>query len=569
MRSCLLCLGIVVMLLAASTPVAAGVKAWLDSQECAPGESVRLTLEHDGQDGTLPDLTPLQKEFDILGSSQSSRLRISNGRMSSDIQLQVTLSPRHAGKLVIPPLTWGADSTAPLTLAVSDGSGGQGAAAGPSKVLLETEVDTARPYVLSAVRLTVRVYGAVPLYRESLEMPAGDAVAMRPLGMEESSRAERNGVPYLVRTRHYLLFPQKSGTLSLPGPTLNALIETSAPRSDPYDPFALFGGMVRGVRPIRLHGEPITLTVQPRPASVSAPYWLPARNVSLEASWQPQSLQARAGEPISVQLTLHALGLTAAQLPDLGTLLSIPAQLRTYAEQPKLSDEDQPEGVQGSREQTLAVIADQPGQYSIPALHIAWWDTQADQPREVSVPARTLVILPAVAAAVAGAAPARVPAAAAAPLPAAGAAPAPGAGPWPLVSAALLALWLATAGAWAWSRRHPAAAGPAAAPSEPASAARARAAFHEACRRHDAPGARRHLLAWAQQVEGTDAPAGLGALARGLDPALTPLLQGLDRACFAGDAGHWDGEPLSRALTALPVASKAAARAAGLAPLYP
>jgi hypothetical protein len=282
----------------------------------------------------------------------------------------------------------------------------------------------------------------------------------------------------------------------------------------------------------------------------------------------------RAGEPISLDLTIRAQDLTAAQLPDLSALLSIPGQLRTYAGQPKLADADQGGSVLGTREQSIALIAAQPGRYDIPALTVSWWDTQARQLRQVSVPARTLTILP--AAAVAGA-PAAQPAAAV-PAPDSGAAAAPaavpapgGALPWQLTSAALLCLWLATAGAWAWSRRRSAAAPAAAVPSGPAPAFKERAAFHDACRQHDARAARAHLLAWARQVYGTDAPAGLGALARRLSaPALTPLLTELDRACFAGGADSlWHGEALSRALERLPGPAAAARRVTGLAPLYP
>lgn len=587
MRSSLLLSGALCVTLLAALPAGAGTKAWLDSNEVAAGESVRLILEHDGQSGSQPDLAPLSKDFDVVDSSTSSNVQIVNGRMSSGTQLQLTLSPKHTGQLVIPPLNWGGERTTPLTVIVSGGGSGQGATGGasaPAKAFIEIETEPKTPYVLSAVRLTVRVYEAVQLYRESLELPASNDALVRQLGNEEESSAEKNGVTYVVKTRHYLLFPQHSGKLTVAGITLNALAEVSAPRGDPNDPFSMLGGMLRNVRPMRLHSDPITLDVQPRPAAAaSAPYWLPARSVNLETHWQPDTLQAHAGDPISLNLSIRALGLTAAQLPDLSKLLTIPGSLRVYPEQAKLNDASEADSVLGSREQTIAVIADQPGNYTIPALHVSWWDTQANQPRELSVPAATLQILPALAgapgasaAAPAVSAPALVATAgprAAQNNPLATARPAVGGAAlmWQLVSATLLALWLATAGAWAWSRRRPAPPTRERAPEARVSSSRERAAFREACRHHDAAGARRHLLAWAREVYAADPPAGLSALARHLpDPSITPLLQELDRACFAGHADSaWDGEALARALTDLPAERGAARRPEALAPLYP
>ena len=96
----------------------------------------------------------------------------------------------------------------------------------------------------------------------------------------------------------------------------------------------------------------------------------------------------------------------------------------------------------------------------------------------------------------------------------------------------------------------------------------ARKAFHQACRDHAAPVARRHLLAWAGTHWPQDPPAGLHALARRLDdPRLPVLLRDLDRACYAG--GEWRGEALAAALTALPTAAgRADAKASRLAALY-
>src|SRR5689334_22814341 len=85
--------------LAAALPARAALRAWVDNPQVAPGETVRLTLAHDGQTTSRPDLGPLKQDFDIVGSSTSSQVQIVNGNVSSTTQLELSLSPKHGGPL--------------------------------------------------------------------------------------------------------------------------------------------------------------------------------------------------------------------------------------------------------------------------------------------------------------------------------------------------------------------------------------------------------------------------------------------------------------------------------------
>ena len=66
---------LLLLLLLPSLPVSAALKAWLDRDRVASGESVRLTLERDGRAGDQPDLTPLQQDFEEIGRA-SCRERV-------------------------------------------------------------------------------------------------------------------------------------------------------------------------------------------------------------------------------------------------------------------------------------------------------------------------------------------------------------------------------------------------------------------------------------------------------------------------------------------------------------
>ncbi|MDB6015332.1 MAG: hypothetical protein JWL65_7582, partial [Gammaproteobacteria bacterium] len=554
-----------ILLWAANAQANAAVRASVDNTQVAPGDPVELTLSHDGQTGSQPDLSPLKQDFDIVGSNSTRRAQIVNGKISSTTELQLSLAPKHAGPLTIPSITWDSDRSAPLTLVVSAaGAGANGTARGAADngVLLETEVDPKSPYLQGAVHVTVHIYAAVPLSRANLEFPTNDEALVRQVGADENGVSQKNGQSYQVVTRHYGVFPQHSGHLSIPGPVLTGTVPVRMRRSDPNDPFSgffsgsPFGGMLGGSKPIRLNGEPIVLDVLPRPAGAGTNYWLPAQNVTLSARWRPTDLQAHVGDPVTVNLQLQAEDLTAAQLPDLSALLTLPPGIKAYPDEPKLTDSAKGTVILGVREQNIALIADQPGQFTIPELRLTWWDVRSNQAREAVLPARTVVVQPsassknptpvatlpgsstvaasqpnqtAQSAETAGGSKGRAGASGGAGSGGSGAGSGgvtPGAGrgpsPWLWVSVGLGVLWIATLIGWFLSRRRATSSSAAqrdgAHPLDygqtPSDKSGTRAAFHAACRENDAAAARRDLLIWANAALPGPRIAGLNDLAK-------------------------------------------------------
>ncbi len=439
-----------------------------------------------------------------------------------------------------------------------------------SRVFIETEVSPTDPYVQAATRVTVRVYSARVLYHADLDLPGTADVLVRQVGTDVRGSARRNGRSYQIFSREYLAFPQHSGKLGLPGAELSAQVLSSAgrpglfygpggPSTSPYG----YGAMV-AVEPLQLRGDPIALAVRARPAGAVSSYWMPARQVVLTSHWRPAQ-PAHVGDAFTLDLTVQADGLTAEQLPDLSTLLAVPPGIKAYPDEPKLETSTEGDTLIGSREQSIALIADQPGHFVLPALHVRWWDTAHDLSQQVAVPERTIVVLPSEAAPAGEARETTR---------ASGAASSEGSFSrgdlWLWVSLALGLAWIATLGGWYASaqRRRPRPSPPAAVTAPSAGASHARAAFLEACRENDPRAARRYLLAWVEAERPASPPGGLNGLARQLgDPDVERLLRELDRACYAG--GAWRGEALARALSALPASVRRSGdRKSQLAPLY-
>lgn len=561
----------------------AAVTATLSSQQIGAGDTVQLEVHSDSRHGGAPDLAPLERDFRVLGTSSGSSIQVVNGSMSVTAQVQVVLQPKHAGVLQIPPLRWDDETTPALALTVSAGAApsagnaSAGAADTSNHVRVEATLAPGPVYVGGAALLTVRVLTDQPLDQAGLDAPANADLALQQIGTDQQIRETRDGNAYQGIVRYYLVRPQRSGALVLPGPVLTAQVEV--PGADPFnDPFfaRAFGSMrlrMPGARrTVQIKAKDIALAVRPRPASVDGKDWLPAASLTLAADAGPAAGTLRVGDPLTLHLQLRATGTAATQLPDLSGALALPDGLKAYPDQPKLGLTLAGSDINASRDQDVALIASRPGRYTVPALAVRWWDVHAGVARVAQVPARVIDVLPALAIA----APAM---AAAAPVAAPQQAAAAPAG----LALSRTAIWIAggvalllvlMAGVWWWRRRAPRVMAPAGvAPRvEPSAAApemrpdAAMRAVRASAAANDADATRRALLALAAVSWPTAAPSGLHALAAQLAAPLRQEVEALDRACYTGLA--WQGAALAQALDQWPQAAAAEKQGAGIADLY-
>jgi hypothetical protein len=547
----------------------ATVTATVSKNEIAEGETIQLRIQRDGSADSQPDISPLKRDFDVLGSSSGSNVQIISGQISRQTQIMVLLSPKHDGKILIPPLPWGNEQSEAIVLTV----GGKGGAAkngnaqadnDSSHVFITTSQDQSKPYVQAAVVLTVRLFTDQSLLQASMDLPASSDVLVKPLGKVVQSNETRNGHRYQIIERKYLLFPQRSGKLSLNGPVLDAQVpDTNS--NDPFDNVFRqmpLGGMLNAVRPIRVHAKVIELNVLPRPANVSGANWLPAQNVILEEQkdiWK-QNTTIHVGELLTRHLKITAMGLTGAQLPDPNSLLSVPEGIKAYPDQATIGDDLQSNSVLGSREQSIALIANRPGHYELPAVQLSWWDTLKNVQREIRLPAHTLDVLPATTELNTMTMPTTEPSVLQKQLsqenPDSTASRMNQNQAWMWTSLVLGLLWLGTTVAWwrASKRALPIKTVNREPKIQPDGnkSEREFKALKRACSDNDATSARQHLLAWAHTAWPDSTPRGLNELSRQFsDVKLIKLLRDLDRACYTGSA--WQGADLLQSIQYLSV----------------
>lgn len=540
------CVGALLLLMA---PMlwAADITMRTDGDPVGLSESFQIVFEARGAGYDDPDFSPLERDFQVISTSQSSRLSIVNGKTSSTKTWTLTVLARRAGRLDIPSIAFGRDRSpagrVDVTLNATAPRAGRDA--GSNEVYLEVEARPLEPYVQQQILYKVRLFRAYPTANASLSEPKmeqGNAVIER-VGEDAVYETHVNGRPYQVVERRYAIYPQASGALKI-GPL--------AFRAQSGGPFNLFDPFARRPENIERQSAPVELKVRAKPAGMDSGAWLPARDLLLTSSWSMDPPEFRVGAPITRTVTITASGLTASQLPELPAWA--PAGFKTYPDQPELADNRTPEGVNGTRVEKTAVIPARPGSYELPAIRVPWWNTRADKLEYAELPAQRIQVLPAEGDG-AGAFGPGVPAAeallrsgpgAGAMQEAMPAVPGHGDRRWQWISLALALLWLGTVAAW-WGSRRPR---PASGVERAAHLGAVRNEVERACRRDDAAAARDALLRWAVLRWPGTSPRNLVDVARRSDAALAEPLRELDAALYGRAAGAWSGAPLWRAFCA-------------------
>ncbi len=515
---------------------AADIRASLDRNPVHLGETFTLSFTASGDVDGDPDFSPLEKLFNILGRNRSSEFSVTNGKMQRSITWSLTLTSRATGTFTIPKIAFGRDHSRPTLITVLEPRTATDVD-DDQDVLLETEISDAAPYVQAQTTLTVRVLHAVGISNARLsdvKVSNGDAVIVR-LGEDRVYETRRGRRSYQVIERHYALFPQQSGALTVEPLHLQAY------KSQPSRKGSLFDDLFQrrmGAR-IELASRPIELAVKAIPSSYPAGQWLPAQGLELRQRWSTEPPRFRLGEPLTRTLQLSVKGQTSAQLPILGGKPG--PDWKVYPDQPAVKQQADGDLIVSERTEKLALIPTRAGKLMLPGITLHWWNTRSDRLETASIPAREVTVLPATPQAPPATSPQTRPAIATS----TPAAPRQAAVPtWIWVLMTLLASgWLLTALAW-WRSRDPARHGRTTA--EP-KLKQAQQRLRLACRRNDPQAAHAALLAWAKCRWPQARPATLGRLRSRLPAELDREIALLERCLYAPGGGEWRGDALWRA----------------------
>lgn len=355
------------------------VTATVDRNPVMVDESFVLEIvANDSVDADALDTSPLLKDFVVGRTSTSHQTQIINFNTSRTTRWSTVLIPRQPGIYTIPAFTIEGQSSQPVRLEVLPVS--QSKAAQGQDVYLTTEVDLQEVYLQQQVRYTVKLHIAMDLQRGSLSAPSMQDGEIEQVGEDKEYSEIINGRRYRIIERTFSIIPQKSGEFTIQAPYFEGEVLDNSRRS--------FGFFNR-TRTINKVGNNIFLKVRPIPSDFKH-HWLPSEHVEIHDEWQGLQGDLTVGEPVTRTITLTALGVVEAQLPEIGG--DYPEQVKTYPDQAETTTVQRNGTFVAQRNESTAIIPNEAGELVIPAVSVPWFNVVTGKTEFATLPEKRLTV---------------------------------------------------------------------------------------------------------------------------------------------------------------------------------
>lgn len=352
----------------------------LNASAVRAGQSFQLVLtQDDPQSVAIPDISPLQKDFRIIGTQRNNNYTIINGKVSSSNQWIIELMPKKTGKLTIPVIKAGQEQTQLLFVDVSDAkpdldSSSSSLTDDTPTAMLRVQVSNEKPYINEQVIYTVKLYNSRQLMDAAYQPPSMKEGLLIPIGKEKQYQVVENGYTYSVDEQQYAIFPQKSGEVSITPPIFKAMTYESEPQQ------------------ITVKAEPLTLRVRPVPSQLNQQHWLPAKQVILSDTFDQNRPQLLEGSTLTRTVVLDVVGLPAQLFPKLQ--FSSTDAFSVYSDTPVEKNTYRDGELLGSTQIKATYLLNHSGNIRIPAIQLPWFNTVTGKEEMALLPEKMITVIP-------------------------------------------------------------------------------------------------------------------------------------------------------------------------------
>ncbi len=357
----------------------ATLSSTVNRNQVSTNETLTLTVSIDEQVNTSSlDLSELERDFEVLGTSPQSRssINIVNGRSVQEATTvwTITLVAKRDGRLTIPAFSIGTAKSQAITINVSNAKNSSS-----SNLPLDVKVSSNRSTVYPNQQFIVTV--ELSAQRDVRDLGGPQLIVadadVEPLDQQNFQRVD-NGIARQIVVLKYAVFAKKTGKLTIPILTYTGL--KNARRG-------VFGNT--GDQVIA-RSDQIELEVIDAPRS-SNKTWFSADDLSIESKWSADITDLKVGQPVTRTITIVAQGQHASAIPPISGLTSIDG-LKSYKDQPQLETGKTSEGFVATRVESEAIVASKAGEFTLPALSIQWWSNDSESWQTETLEAETLKV---------------------------------------------------------------------------------------------------------------------------------------------------------------------------------
>ncbi|RMX02275.1 protein BatD [Legionella jordanis] len=352
----------------------------VETKKIQEGESFKITLTLDGDEAdSVPDLTPLQEDFNIDGTERSMNYTVINGQAHSLSQWIILVTPKKTGVVEIPALQVGSEKTQPATIEVSQESTGKnkGDIDNQQDIRLITEINEPNPYVNQQAILTVKLLTSRRLIDVDYQPPKLQDGILIPIGSGNQYQTMINGTLYAVEEQKYAFFSQKSGAVQIQPPLFRALVYNDvAPKR------------------VTARAKPITVQVKAIPSQYTGTNWLPAKGVTLSEQFDNNSSTVDQGGTLVRTVQLQAVGIPAQLLPSLD-FASNAHSFSVYPDKASQRNSLSQGNLVGHSIIKVNYLFNKSGTITIPELKLHWFNTTTAKEETAILPAHIIDVRPA------------------------------------------------------------------------------------------------------------------------------------------------------------------------------
>ena len=373
----------------------------IDKDALISGEPFYLTISYDGSSNSMPDVSVLKNDFQIISNSSSRSINVINGNISQLKQWRIGLVPQKEGKIKIRPIKL--DNLVSNSLEVEVKETTDTAYISDSKhnsnapfLQIKQTVDTDKPYIQQQVTFLVTLYDSIGLRIKSItanKEAFNDWLIVPLLDIPILEKDVVNGKK--VNVLHYAFagFPQRSGKIKEPRFVVDGYYlknnEFSFPSFD--DDFFNFGfnSVFNQQVPVKMQTNETYSEVKPIPSDYKGKYWLPISNLTINSEFK-NTENLKQGEAFNQLITITAQGMQETLFPQ----IQFPAidGVKIYPEKPQISSKVSKGYIETVANINNVYIPNKSGEITIPAIEINWFNLNNQKMETSIIPQQTITV---------------------------------------------------------------------------------------------------------------------------------------------------------------------------------
>ncbi|NQZ48729.1 MAG: protein BatD [Moritella sp.] len=323
----------------------------------------------------------LLADFVVGRTSTNSQTSYINGKKSHLTTFTTVLMARNMGAYTIPAFTIDGATTQPIKVNVISSTTANSRGLNNRNIELKVNVSSETIYVGQQFIYTTTLYIAQNTKMQSgnLTEPTVTDGVVKQIGKDENASQIINGRRFETITRQYAITINTAGKTTISPTRFEGQVST-----------AKRGYRFGSVMPVIIQADTLHLNIQAPPTDYQGE-WLVSDFVQLVEELQPLQNSYQQGESITRTITLTVANVDKSALPDL--VISWPTTAKIYPDKPQFTSFAQ-QGTHFSQQVlSFAIIPNQIGELTLPALSIPWFNNKTQQQEWATLPAKTVTIV--------------------------------------------------------------------------------------------------------------------------------------------------------------------------------